>query len=125
MRNISLYINIFLLLTHICYLNIFLCFIYIFSIILVPQDSGTSALCTSGRRWLYRRVRRSCKKKLLFKRIPILTWLPNYRKEYIVSDLVAGITVGLTVIPQAIAYANVAGLPLQASRYVDVQNNLK
>jgi hypothetical protein len=28
---------------------------------------------------------------------------------------VAGITVGLTVIPQAIAYANVAGLPLQVN----------
>lgn len=98
--------------------------IYFFLSFLVPQNSRTSALCTSGRRWLYRRVRRSCRKKLLFKRIPILTWLPNYRKEYVVSDLVAGITVGLTVIPQAIAYANVAGLPLQA-RYVQVQNNLK
>lgn len=32
-----------------------------------------------------------------------------------VSDLVAGITVGLTVIPQAIAFANVAGLPPQVS----------
>lgn len=83
----------------------------------VPRDSGTSALCTSGRKWLYRRVRRSCRKKLLFKRIPILTWLPNYRKEYVVNDLVAGITVGLTVIPQAIAYANVAGLPLQYGLY--------
>ncbi|KYN07566.1 Sodium-independent sulfate anion transporter, partial [Cyphomyrmex costatus] len=79
----------------------------------VSQNSDTSALYTSGRKWLYRRVRRSCRQKLLFKRIPILTWLPNYRKEYVVSDLVAGITVGLTVIPQAIAYANVAGLPLQ------------
>ncbi|XP_071555401.1 sodium-independent sulfate anion transporter [Temnothorax nylanderi] len=83
----------------------------------VPQDSGKSGLCTSGRSWLYRRVRRSCRKKLVFKRIPILTWLPNYRKEYVVSDLVAGITVGLTVIPQAIAYANVAGLPLQYGLY--------
>lgn len=44
-------------------------------------------------------------------------WLPNYRKEYVVNDLVAGITVGLTVIPQAIAYANVAGLPLQVNIY--------
>ncbi|XP_077257214.1 sodium-independent sulfate anion transporter isoform X2 [Temnothorax americanus] len=83
----------------------------------VPQDSDKSGLCTSARSWLYRRVRRSCRKKLVFKRIPILTWLPNYRKEYVVSDLVAGITVGLTVIPQAIAYANVAGLPLQYGLY--------
>lgn len=85
----------------------------LFSYFPAPQNSDKNALCTSGKKWLCRRVRRSCKKKLLFKRIPILAWLPNYRKEYIVSDLVAGITVGLTVIPQAIAYANVAGLPLQ------------
>ncbi|EZA56467.1 Sodium-independent sulfate anion transporter [Ooceraea biroi] len=83
----------------------------------VPQNSDKNVLCTSGRRWLHRRIRNSCRKKLLFKRIPILAWLPNYRKEYVVSDLVAGITVGLTVIPQAIAYANVAGLPLQYGLY--------
>ncbi|KAL0122515.1 hypothetical protein PUN28_007313 [Cardiocondyla obscurior] len=83
----------------------------------VPHDSGSSGLCTSGRKWLYRRVRSSCRRKVLFKRIPILTWLPNYRKDFVVSDLVAGITVGLTVIPQAIAYANVAGIPLQYGLY--------
>ncbi|XP_012217355.1 sodium-independent sulfate anion transporter-like isoform X2 [Linepithema humile] len=81
------------------------------------QNSNKNVLCTSGRRWLHRQVRRSCRMKLLFKKIPILSWLPNYRKEYIVSDLLAGITVGLTVIPQAIAYANVAGLPLQYGLY--------
>lgn len=69
------------------------------------------------RSWLRRRVRSSCRVKLLYKRFPILAWLPRYRKEYIVSDLVAGLTVGLTVIPQAIAYANVAGLPLQYGLY--------
>lgn len=53
--------------------------------------------------------------KLLYKRIPILDWLPKYQRNFIVSDLVAGLTVGLTVIPQAIAYANVAGLPLQVN----------
>ncbi|XP_024942020.1 sodium-independent sulfate anion transporter isoform X2 [Cephus cinctus] len=55
--------------------------------------------------------------KLLYRRIPILDWLPKYRKEYVVSDMVAGITVGLTVIPQAIAYANVAGLPAEYGLY--------
>ena len=33
-------------------------------------------------------------------RIPILTWLPKYSLEWLVSDMIAGITVGLTVIPQ-------------------------
>ncbi|KAI4489148.1 hypothetical protein M0804_004646 [Polistes exclamans] len=74
-------------------------------------------LLSSMRNWLCRRIKKTCKKKLLYKRIPILAWLPKYRKEFIASDLVAGVTVGLTVIPQAIAYANVAGLPLQYGLY--------
>lgn len=30
-------------------------------------------------------------------------------------DVLAGLTVGLTVVPQALAYAEVAGLPVQVS----------
>lgn len=37
-------------------------------------------------------------------------WLPLYDAEKGISDLVAGITVGLTLIPQSIAYAALAGL---------------
>ncbi|XP_035721169.1 sodium-independent sulfate anion transporter-like [Vespa mandarinia] len=84
------------------------------------KDDGNhnnNFLLSSMRNWLCRRIKRTCRKKLLYKRIPILAWLPKYRKEYIASDLVAGVTVGLTVIPQAIAYANVAGLPLQYGLY--------
>lgn len=63
-------------------------------------------------------VHRGCTSKILFKRLPILQWLPKYTlNEHGISDLVAGITVGLTVIPQAIAFANVAGLPPQVSLF--------
>lgn len=37
----------------------------------------------------------------------------RYTSEDAVGDLVAGITVGLTVIPQALAYAGIAGIPPQ------------
>ena len=43
--------------------------------------------------------------------IPILLWLPNYRKSWFKSDLFAGLTVGVILIPQGIAYAIIAGLP--------------
>ncbi|XP_044252665.1 sodium-independent sulfate anion transporter-like isoform X2 [Tribolium madens] len=56
-------------------------------------------------------------KKILVKRIPILNWLPQYDCNCAVGDLVAGITVGLTVIPQALAYSSVAGLPSQYGLY--------
>lgn len=98
--------------------------IYIFLIIKnkiffpVPQNPEKDLLCSLGRKWVYQRIKRSCKKKMVYKRIPIAAWIQTYRKDYIVSDLVAGITVGLTVIPQAIAYANVAGLPLQVRMFI-------
>ena len=43
--------------------------------------------------------------------IPILEWLPNYNAKLFKGDLVAGITVGIILIPQGIAYALIAGLP--------------
>ncbi len=43
--------------------------------------------------------------------IPILEWLPKYTVSRFKGDLVAGITVGIILIPQGIAYALIAGLP--------------
>ena len=45
------------------------------------------------------------------KLIPILEWLPNYSASLFKGDLIAGITVGIVLIPQGIAYALIAGLP--------------
>ncbi|XP_058456090.1 sodium-independent sulfate anion transporter-like isoform X2 [Malaya genurostris] len=58
-----------------------------------------------------------CSAKLVKKRFPILQWLPEYRKQYLLEDIVAGLTVGLTVIPQGIAYAVVANLKPQYGLY--------
>ena len=43
--------------------------------------------------------------------LPILEWLPHYKKEYFKGDLAAGLTVGVLLIPQGMAYALIAGLP--------------
>ena len=51
--------------------------------------------------------------KLVRQHVPILDWLPRYNLDEAISDLIAGITVGLTIIPQGIAYALVANLPAQ------------
>lgn len=47
----------------------------------------------------------------LKKNIPILDWLFNYKKSYLKNDIVGGITIGIVLIPQGIAYALIAGLP--------------
>ncbi|KAM8773601.1 sodium-independent sulfate anion transporter isoform 1-T2 [Acanthopagrus schlegelii] len=49
--------------------------------------------------------------------LPILSWLPSYKLKWLKMDLLAGLTVGLTTVPQALAYAEVAGLPVQYGLY--------
>ncbi|KAG7212725.1 hypothetical protein KM043_012992 [Ampulex compressa] len=44
------------------------------------------------------------------RRLPILSWLPTYKLTWLAQDALAGITVGLTAVPQGIAYGIVAGL---------------
>ncbi|XP_052543512.1 sodium-independent sulfate anion transporter isoform X2 [Tympanuchus pallidicinctus] len=61
-----------------------------------------------GQRWWQRAVLR---------RLPVLGWLPRYSLSCLRLDLIAGVTVGLTVVPQALAYAEVAGLPVQYGLY--------
>ncbi|EOZ98351.1 Sulfate permease [Indibacter alkaliphilus LW1] len=41
---------------------------------------------------------------------PILEWLPKYQKSDLQGDLSAGLTVGIMLIPQGMAYAMLAGL---------------
>jgi SulP family sulfate permease len=43
--------------------------------------------------------------------IPILSWLPDYKSEYLKDDFIAGVTVAVLLIPQGMAYALIAGLP--------------
>lgn len=49
--------------------------------------------------------------------IPIISWLPRYSTKSFFGDLIAGVTVGLVVIPQALSYAKLAGVPLQFGLY--------
>ncbi|PNI14224.1 SLC26A11 isoform 10, partial [Pan troglodytes] len=52
-----------------------------------------------------------CSPAAVQRRLPILAWLPSYSLQWLKMDFVAGLSVGLTAIPQALAYAEVAGLP--------------
>jgi high affinity sulfate transporter 1 len=49
--------------------------------------------------------------------VPILDWLAGYRKEWLGPDIVAGLTTAAVVIPKAMAYATVAGLPVVTGLY--------
>uniref|UniRef100_A0A336LZJ1 CSON006191 protein n=1 Tax=Culicoides sonorensis TaxID=179676 RepID=A0A336LZJ1_CULSO len=53
----------------------------------------------------------------IVRRIYILNWITSYNSNFFISDLIAGITLGLTIIPQAIAYAALAGLSSEYGLY--------
>jgi Sulfate permease and related transporters (MFS superfamily) len=49
--------------------------------------------------------------------IPATGWLRAYERAWLRSDLVAGLTAAAVVVPQAMAYADIAGLPLAVGLY--------
>ena len=44
-------------------------------------------------------------------------WLVSYRKEWLQPDVIAGLTTAAVVIPKSMAYATIAGLPVQVGLY--------
>jgi len=44
-------------------------------------------------------------------------WMTEYRKEWLRPDVIAGTTAAAVVIPKAMAYATIAGLPVQVGLY--------
>jgi high affinity sulfate transporter 1 len=49
--------------------------------------------------------------------VPIAGWLRTYPKEWWRPDVIAGLTAAAVVIPKAMAYATIAGLPLEVGLY--------
>jgi SulP family sulfate permease len=45
--------------------------------------------------------------------LPVPTWLRGYDRRWVGADVVAGLTAAAVVIPKAMAYATIAGLPVQ------------
>lgn len=52
--------------------------------------------------------------------LPVLSWATDYRPEYWVGDLLAGLIVGIMLVPQSMAYAMLAGLPPQIGLYASI-----
>src|SRR5215469_3843769 len=49
--------------------------------------------------------------------LAITDWLFGYRKEWLRLDILAGLTTAAVVIPKAMAYATIAGLPVEVGLY--------
>eukprot|EP00049_Salpingoeca_infusionum_P003693 m.69804 g.69804 ORF g.69804 m.69804 type:complete len:828 (-) comp12239_c1_seq2:43-2526(-) len=57
--------------------------------------------------------------RFLISYLPIITWFPSYIRDYmnVLNDLKAGVTVGVMLIPQGLAYAQLAELDLVYGLY--------
>ncbi len=73
----------------------------------MTRDTGTAENATGIRRF-----------------IPILSWLPRYDRSWLNLDILAGLTLWGLVVPEAMAYAGIAGLPPQAGLYTLVASLL-
>jgi SulP family sulfate permease len=52
--------------------------------------------------------------------IPLIGWLRGYRRDVLARDLVAAVIVTLMLVPQALAYALLAGLPPEVGLYASM-----
>ena len=57
---------------------------------------------------------------MIKKILPILQWLPDYTRQTLSGDIVAGITVAIMIIPQSMAYALLAGLSPEIGLYASI-----
>jgi SulP family sulfate permease len=51
---------------------------------------------------------------------PFLYWIRRYRNHHFKADLLAGLTVAVIAVPQSMAYALIAGLPIQYGLYASI-----
>ncbi|KAI8139144.1 sulfate transporter family-domain-containing protein [Fennellomyces sp. T-0311] len=49
--------------------------------------------------------------------LPIATWIHRYNLMWLARDLIAGVTVGIVVVPQSMGYAKIAELPAEYGLY--------
>jgi len=49
-----------------------------------------------------------------------LAWLRHYRRAWLAGDLTAGVVVSVMIIPQSMAYAMLAGLPVEVGLYASI-----
>src|SRR4029077_9353419 len=52
--------------------------------------------------------------------LPILAWLPAYRREWLLPDVLAGLAVWAVMVPESMAYAGIVGVPAIMGLYTVV-----
>lgn len=53
----------------------------------------------------------------LLDKVPIAQWLPRYSPTWLLPDAIAGLTIGVMLIPQGLAYAQIATIHIENGLY--------
>jgi MFS superfamily sulfate permease-like transporter len=53
----------------------------------------------------------------LRRHVPIVDWLQGYQRRWLKGDAIAGLSVWALIVPQGLAYASIAGVPVQYGLY--------
>jgi sulfate transporter 4 len=87
------------------------------------SESGyaTSDALSAPERWM-QQTRQTFEKKncqdWISTFLPMYGWMRTYQwRQFLLTDIVAGLTVGIMVIPQSMSYAKLAGLPVEYGLY--------
>ncbi|KAJ5908372.1 hypothetical protein N7495_001054 [Penicillium taxi] len=75
----------------------------------IQEDANISRFVDLTNTHLPRLPRASA--RYLVAKVPIVQWIPHYSLPWLWNDLVAGITIGILLVPQSLAYAKVANIP--------------
>ncbi|XP_032174872.1 solute carrier family 26 member 6 isoform X5 [Mustela erminea] len=77
------------------------------------EELGHRTLATRTYQWrTWFQCSRARARALLFQYLPVLSWLPRYPlRDWLLGDLLAGLSVAIMQLPQGLAYALLAGLP--------------
>lgn len=57
------------------------------------------------------------RQSFLHRYFPVTEWLPHYQRTWLTGDIIAGLTVWALLVPEALAYAEIAGVPVQYGLY--------
>lgn len=49
----------------------------------------------------------------LLAKVPVIQWLPRYNPKWLINDVIAGVTLAVMLVPQALSYAKIATIPIQ------------
>ena len=70
------------------------------------------------KQWCLRKHRElQCAKSFIVELVPLFQWVHEYNLQWFKRDIIAGITVAILLVPQSLAYAQLAGLPPEWGLY--------